>query len=256
MKIFNVIIVFCFLLTSCVKKYDQRDFILDKHKALKSTKKIEKLLNQTIDLNDNKRLNNIIEEWHSSVLPNCEESISNSEITIQLFKLFYLSYTDASKIFNDNKTSKYTIIQNQLKYGITKFENLKVIDPEAIKLDKISNFRPRVDNNIFNVLYAIPEYKTAFEKHIIMRDSINFNYNVKQNEHDSILKNLCPISWDMVKRESYLCVDPLFNSIIFNKSLTKARVDCTLLNYMGYALIYSKKGEKWILKETFETWTI
>ncbi|WP_321280306.1 hypothetical protein [Marinifilum fragile] len=255
MKKLNLIIILLLSITACTKTYEQKNIKMEKYTPIKTSQKIYDSLHSAITKHDERALRRIFKEWQASFQSNNNEQISKHEITIEVFDLFLNFYGTTSKIFYEKEKSEYYIIQNKLQYGITESRNLRNINPETIKLYTISNFRPKINIDESKVLYLTPEYKHVFHTFLNMQDSVTLKHKVMSDEKQfKMLTELCPIKSNMVNHKYSLSIDPYVSSIIFNKNLRKARVDCMIQNHIGYALIYIKKGDQWILNESFETW--
>ncbi|WP_321299925.1 hypothetical protein [Marinifilum fragile] len=257
MKKISIIVIFLLYISACTRINEQKNIKLEKYTPLKTSQQIFDSLHSAITGSDERALRRVFNEWQASFQPNSEEQTSKYEVTSEIFDLFLNFYGPTSKIFYEKEKSEYYIIQNKLKYGITESRNLKNIDPETFKLDTISNFRPRVNIDVSKVLYLTPEYNNAFQTFLNMRDSLTLKHKVMQDKKQfNMLTKLCPIKSNMVNHKYSLSIDPYISSIIFSRNLRKARVDCMIQNHIGYALIFIKKGNKWIVKDSFETWIV
>lgn len=255
MKKISIIAIFFLFISACTATYEQKNINMEKYTRLKTSQQIYDSLHSAITKHDKGALRRIFNDWQTSFLPNNNEQILKHEVASEIFDLFRSFYGPTSKIFYEKDESEYYIIQNKIKYGITKSRNLKKIDPETFRLDTISNFRPRINIDESKVLYLTPEYNDAFQIFLNMRDSLTLEHKVMQDKKQfNILRKLCPIKSNMVNHKYSLSIDPYISSIIFNSNLRKARIDCMIQNHIGYALIYIKRGNKWILKDSFETW--
>ncbi len=238
----SIMILQILLLISCSQKQQQKSFEIESNSPQQTSQEIFDALQKSTNEKD---LKQIFINWQNNIQPNREETIVQNTMLTEIYQLFKVWWPVANELFHKEDSCAYTLIQNKLKYGIIDKNNLIKVDPQKIKLDSITNFRPKIKQTDKKALYLTKEYTNAFKR--ILNSQV---LNIK------ILKKYCPITVSHVDSNYNLSIDPYVSSIIFNENLQKSRIDCTLLNYMGYAFIFIKKGDKWVMKESFETWII
>lgn len=209
-------------------------------------------------------IDNFFFEWQKNVKPNTIEFINQNETIAAIYSVFDTFYkpNDLLKIgswacVDDiNLNCEYIVIQNQIVYSVVNSNNINEVDLNFSKKNLISNFRPQITSESKNVLYLTDEYEESIngfvgkkstepEEVVTMQDSVN-----KSNkEKIELLKQYIPILNDYWGRTWQLETYPYVNRIIFNKSITKARVEFYVGFQNGQALL-EKKGNKWVIKES------
>ncbi len=214
-------------------------------------------------------LDEIFLEWNKTIKSNSEDFINQNDTISAVFKVYKEFYKplDLLELGNWewgnelNSKSKYVVIQNKLFYSVLSTDNLDDYDWKKSKTDSIENFRPPVNLEKNKVLYLTDEYATSinnflgFESSILGEDNImSPSKPIKKSEKRyEMLRSYIPILHGHWGGYWYLETHPDVSIIIFNKDLTKAKIDFRV-GYQGGETILDKNGSNWIIKESKETW--
>ncbi len=209
-------------------------------------------------------IDNFFSEWQKNVKPNSVEFINQNETIAAIYNVFDTFYkpNDLLKIgswacVDDiNLNCEYIVIQNQIVYSIVNSNNINEVDLNFSKKNLISNFRPQITSESKNVLYLTDEYEESINDFLgkesmdpAQGDTLQSSQNQSNKRKIELLKQYIPILHDYWGRIWQLETYPYVNRIIFNKSITKARVEFYVGFQSGQALL-EKKGNKWIIRES------
>ncbi len=207
---------------------------------------------------------NFFSEWQKNIKPNSVEFINQNETIAAIYSVFDTFYKphellkigDWACINDINLDCRYIVIQNQIVYSTVNSNNVNEIDWNNSRKNLISNFRPQITSESKNVLYLTDEYEESINdflgKESIESDQVE-TVQPSQNQGNErkigLLKQYIPILHDYWGRTWQLETYPYVNRIIFNKSITKAKVEF----YVGFQngqVLLEKKGNKWVIKES------
>lgn len=209
-------------------------------------------------------IENLFSEWKENIKPNTVEFINQNETIAAIYNVFDTFYkpNDLLKIGNwacvddINLNCGYVVIQNQIGYSIVNSNNINEVDWNISKKNLISNFRPPITSQSKNILYLTDEYEESInsflrEKSIEPEDVeiIQHFRNQGNNRKIELLKHYIPILHDYWGRTWQLETYPYVNRIIFNKSITKAKVEFYVGFQNGEAIL-QKEGKNWIIKDS------
>lgn len=211
----------------------------------------------------------IFVDWNKTIKPNSNEFIRQNDTINALFNVYKEFYKplDLLKLGdwewgNDlNSKCKYVVVQNKIFYSVLLTDNFDDFDWEKSKKDSIDNFRPPIDLDKDKVLYLTHEYAGAINKFLgtestelgegnIMNPSRPESESEKRYE---ILRPYIPILHGHWGGYWHLETHPDISVIIFNKSMTKAKIDFRV-GYQGGEAILEKSGNNWTIKESKATW--
>jgi hypothetical protein len=245
------------------KKKKQR--IEDIYKPVHTAKQISEDLEFAYKQMEPELIEDVFTEWQKTVKSNTTEFINQNETISAIYIVFNTLYkpNDLLKIgnwacINDiNLNCKYVVIQNQLLYTIVNSNNINEIELINSRKELISNFRPPINTEFKNVLYLTDEYEesindflgiesTGIEAGGIMKPS---GTQGKNNKKCELLRSYIPVLHDYWGRNWHFETYPYVNRIIFNKSITKAKIDFYVGFQSGEATL-QKVGKSWIIKES------
>jgi hypothetical protein len=211
----------------------------------------------------------IFVDWNREIKPNSDDFIHQNDTinaVFEVYKEFYMPL-DLLKLGdwewgNDlNSKSKYVVVQNKIFYSIMLTENFDDFDWQKSKKDSIENFRPPINLDKNKILYLTDEYAKSINKFLgtestklgegnIMNPSRPEGESEKRYE---ILRPYIPILHGHWGGYWHLETHPEISVIIFNKTLTKAKIDFRV-GYQGGETILEKNGNNWTIKESKATW--
>jgi hypothetical protein len=209
-------------------------------------------------------IDNFFSEWQKNVKPNTVEFINQNETLVAVYNVFDTFYkpNDLMKIGNwacvddINLNCEYIVIQNQIIYSIVNSKNINQVDLNISKKNLISNFRPQITSGCKSVLYLTDEYEESINDFLGKESSVPEKVAAMQPSQNQgnerkieLLKQYIPILHDYWGRIWQLETYPYVNRIIFNKSITKAKIEY----YVGFQngqVLLEKKGNKWVIKES------
>lgn len=208
-------------------------------------------------------------DWNKTIKSNTDNFINQNDTINSVFNVYKEFYKplDLLKLGNWewgnalNENSKYVVVQNKIFYSVIQTENFNDINWSKLKKDSIINFRPPLDLDKNKILYLTDEYAESINKFLgtestqlgeenIMNPSIPEGETEKRYE---ILRSYIPLLLGHWGSYWHLETHPDISIIIFNKSLTKAKIDFRV-GYQGGEAILEKNGNNWIIKESKETW--
>ena len=203
-------------------------------------------------------IENFFSEWQKNVKPNSIEFINQNETIAAIYSVFDTFYkpNDLMKIGNwacvddINLNCEYIVIQNQIVYSIVNSSNINEVDLNISKKNLISNFRPQITSESKNVLYLTDEYEESINDFLGKESSEPLEVEAMQPSQNQgnerkikLLKQHIPILHDYWGRTWQLETYPYVNRIIFNKSITKARVEFYAGFQNGQALLEKKRKQ-------------
>lgn len=211
----------------------------------------------------------IFVEWNRIIKPNSDDFILQNDTINAVFNVYKEFYKplDLLKLGdwewgNDlNSKCKYVVVQNKIFYSVLRTDNFDDFDWEKSKKDSIANFRPPLNIDKNKVLYLTNEYADAINKFLgtestklgegnIMNPSRPEGESEKRYE---VLRSYIPILHGHWGGYWHLETHPDISIIIFNKTLTKAKIDFRV-GYQGGEAILEKSGNNWTIKESKATW--
>lgn len=214
-------------------------------------------------------LKQIFVDWNKTIEPNSDDFVHQNDTiktVFDVYKEFYnpldlLKLGDWERGNDLNAKCKYILIQNKIFYSILPTDNFADFDLQKSKIDSIENFRPQINLDRNKVLYLTDEYAKSINNFLgaestklgdgnIMNPSRPKGESEKRYE---ILRPYIPILHGHWGGYWHLETHPAISVIIFNKTLTKAKIDFRV-GYQGGAAILEKRGENWIIKESKATW--
>jgi hypothetical protein len=213
--------------------------------------------------------NQIFIDWNRMIKPNADNFIYQNDTINSVFNVYKAFYKplDLLKLGdwewgNElNSKCKYVIVQNKIFYSILSTDSLDEIDYDKLKTDSINNFRPPIELEKNKVLYLTGEYAKTLNKFLgststelgegdIMNPSRPAGESEKRYE---LLRPYIPILHGHWGGYWHLETHPEINLIIFNKSLTRAKINFRV-GYQGGEAILEKSGSDWAIKESKATW--
>jgi hypothetical protein len=211
----------------------------------------------------------IFVDWNNTVKSNSDEFIHQNDTINAVFDIYKTFYKplDLLKLGNWewgnnlNLKCKYVVVQNKIFYSILLTENLDDFDWQKSRKDSIENFRPPINLNKNKVLYLTNEYAESINKFLGTESTKLGQGNIMdpsrpQGESEKryeILRPFIPILHGHWGGYWHLETHPDISIIIFNKTLTKAKINFRV-GYQGGEAVLEKKGDDWIIKESKATW--
>ncbi len=208
-------------------------------------------------------------DWNRRVKPNVDDFINQNDTINAVFNVYKEFYKplDLLKLGdwewgNDlNAKCKYVVIQNKIFYTVLLSDNFDDFDREKSKKDSIENFRPPINMDKNRVLYLTKDYADAIngflgtESTKISEGNIMSPSQLKEEgeRRYEILRPYIPILHGHWGGYWHLATHPRISIIIFNKTLTRAKIDFRV-GYQGGEATLEKNGSSWIIKESKATW--
>lgn len=208
-------------------------------------------------------------DWNRIVQPNFDNFINQNDTINAVFSVYREFYTplDLLKLGKWewgnklNSNSKYVVVQNKIFFSVLPNDNFDDFSWKKSKKDSIVNFRPPINLDKNKVLYLTDEYarsisiflgteSTELGEGNIMSPSRAEGESRKRYE---VLRTYIPILHGHWGGYWYLQTHPDIRVIIFNKALTKAKIDFRV-GYQGGEAMLERIGNKWIIKESKTTW--
>jgi hypothetical protein len=263
-----------FGLISCGQKNETKSNIThikveDEYKPTYTAIELNDKFNVLIDAQKTDGIDALMLEWNRTIQPNSEDFINQNDTinaVFSVYKEFYKPYDLlelggwewGNKL---NSASKYVVIQNKVFYSVLTTNNLEGNDRRNSQRDSIVNFRPPVNLKKIKTLYLTAEYAEAINYFLgtvstepgeasIMSPSRPKEESEKRYE---MLRPYIPILHGHWGGYWHLETHPEVSSIVFNNTLTKAKIDFRV-GYQGGEAIFEKNGTDWIIIESKATW--
>ncbi|MDP2060327.1 MAG: hypothetical protein U1C58_02035 [Flavobacteriaceae bacterium] len=211
----------------------------------------------------------IFVDWNRTIKPNSDDFIHQNDTINALFDVYKAFYKplDLLKLGdwewgNDlNSKCRYVVVQNKIVYSILLTDNFDDFDWQKSKKDSIENFRPPINLDKNKVLYLTDEYAKSIYIFLGTESAKLGEGNIMnpaRPDGDSekrfeILRPYIPILHGHWGGYWYLETHPNIGIIIFNKTLTKAKIDFRV-GYQGGEATLERNGNHWTIKESKATW--
>jgi hypothetical protein len=232
----------------------------DIYKPVHTVEQITEDLEFAYKYNEPDLIENIFSEWQNTVKPNTVEFINQNDTIAAIYNVFsaFLKSGNIVKRSNLqecnelNQKCKYIVIQNVLFYSILYMNKIGELERNNSRKSMIRNFRPPVETVDNNVLYLTEEYDESINAFlgweiIHAKDEIEIHSEYQDDWilKYELLKDYLPVRPNQRENCCHFETDPYVNKIIFNKSISKAKIYFNIGSQVGTAIL-EKKGKNWI----------
>jgi hypothetical protein len=248
---------------SCSK---QNSNVIDTYKPKFTASELETKLELAFK---NDSLQSFFNEWNNLTNPNEDDFINQNDTVAAVFNTFQTFYnpSDLSKLGgwewgnSLNSNSKLIVVQNIVFYTIMPTDDFSKFEWRKTKLDSVTNFRPAITSGKNNILYLTKEYKEAINRFLGSESSELGEGNImnparpkgESENRYKVLRPFIPILHGHWGGYWHIETHPKVEVILFNKTLTKARIDFRV-GYQGGEAILERKGNDWKIIKSNATW--
>ena len=214
-------------------------------------------------------LRRFFSDWNQLVPSNTKQFIEQNDTIQAVFDVFRACYKplDLLKLGDWewgnklNSGARYVVVQNKIGYGVVRVDSLFDIAWPRIPLDSVVNFRPPVDLDAGKVLFLTAEYIKALNGFLgsestelgdpdIMSPSRAAGESEKRYD---FIRPYIPILHGHWGGYWHLATHPSIGEILFNRTLTEARV-AFRVGYQGGSAKMVRGADGWKIKESRSTW--
>lgn len=202
-------------------------------------------------------------EWNKTVKPNSDSFIRQNDTIYSVFAVYRAFYKpfDHPLGNNLNSNSIYAVVQNTIFYSILNNDSLDNFDWDKSKVDSIADFRPPINVSKDKVLYLTKEYNASLN-HFLRTESHKLSgsrpikpprpqgESVKRYQFLRLYIHILTGHW---WGWGHIETHPFVTVLIFNKTLTKAKIDFEVGDQGGSVLL-EKHGTAWTIKKSKVTW--
>lgn len=263
-KIFLVLILFGAI--SCGTSPKELNFkvVEDIYKPVHSAEQIGEDLEFAYQRKETELTENIFEKWNKTVRPNTAEYIYQNDTISAIYEIFKTFYkpNDYLKFGNWGYRNylkshyKYIVVQNTILYSVLNSNKINKIEGINVRKSLITNFRPPISSDSNHVLYLTEEYAESLNNYLSAeikkaRDNQLNNtsgYRIEKLVKAELLRSYIPVNYDYLDRYWYFESNPYINKIIFNKTMNKAKIDFSVGQQGGEAIL-ENKGQGWFVKQ-------
>lgn len=263
-KLFLIIIFFGTISCGPAPKESNLKKVEDSYKPVHSAEQITEDLEFAFYKKDPVLIENIFTEWQKTVTPNTVEFINQDDTIAAIFEVFNLFYkpNDIHRLGvwefdNDlNSNCKYILVQNKVLYSILNSNKINNVDWIKSRKSLLSNFRPPLTSEGINILYQTDEYEESFINFLGYATLLTIEEKGKflgildetQTKYE-LLKGYIPVHIGQKENFWHFETYPYVNRILFNKSITKAKIDFSVGSQFGMTIL-QKKGRNWVIIES------
>jgi hypothetical protein len=225
------------------------------------------------ELSENiKSLQRFFHDWNQSSEPNDSSFINKNDTIKAVYDVFKTVYKplDLNRLGNWevgnelNVDSKYVVIQSDIRYSVLPSDSIETHSrDDNLKLvaDTIVNFRPTVDLDKSKVLYLTQRHKSLINKFLGVESTSVGEPNLmspsspqgESSKRYDILRRFIPVSHGHWGGYWHIGTHPEVGRIVFNQSLTKARVYFRV-RYQGGEASLEKQPDGWQITSSRDTW--
>lgn len=263
-KSFLIIIFLGTISCGSVPKESNLKKVEDSYKPVHPAEQITEDLEIAFYKKDPILIENIFAEWKKTVTPNTVEFINQNDTIAAIFEVFNLFYKPNDihllgvwEFDNDlNSNCKYILVQNKIFYSILNSNKINKVDWIKSRKSLLSNFRPPLTSDSINILYQTDEYEESFidflayaAPRVIEEKGKYLEISDETQAKYELLKDYIPLRIGQKENIWHFETYPYVNRILFNKSITKAKIDFSVGSQFGMASL-QKKGRNWIIIES------
>ena len=259
-----------FRLFSC-EKHQSSNYskVNDNYRPNATVAQITDKLNSSFSQNKPDSLESFFADWNKSVSPNTNGFVHQNDTIAAVFSVYKAFYKPFNLLVlgkwewgnNLNSRSKYAVLQNKIYFLTLPADGINYFGWKSLKRDSISNFRPLTDLPSDKVLYLTTEYSksiniflgdesTSLGEGNIMNPSRPTGNSKKRY---NALVNYIPLLHGHWKNYWHLETHPEVSLVLFNKTLTEARVYFRV-GYEGGVATLMKVDVNWVIKASESTW--